>query len=508
MPFRLRRTRSSSARRSETVVPRSMASSPEPPVTKASEPRTASAAAVGQMPLKSGEDADELIIDAGKVSSLNAPENLSIAASEKKVDPTPMEASSNQIVDDIDAIKAEESSPEDETEALDELAVSQLRETIAEVFDPSHPTRDRNAFSGRNTTVAELLAGILYRNNHAAICGPRGSGKTSLARIFADFADEYGVAVIYQSVSDGADFHDLLSPYFTQIPEECCEAGQKQRILSEMKENKLNPTTASELLSLVQYSQVVFIMDEFDRLEDPKTKSQLSTLMKMTSDARTKVHILVVGIGQNVRELVTAHASLSRHLTVAMVEPLAEAALESIANQCLEHCGLAIEQAALSGLVNAAYGSPYHLRLFGMHAALAAASRQSQTIKTNDVEAGLRAAFEEWRICNPADAFLFEQLPQSYPGDTEALVRFAEIAAVRHAGTMGYQDMPAEKEYLELSNRPFFTELRRVCTVDKATGEITFLDSIAPQFLLIAARSTAPSKVTDGASESNMEFGS
>lgn len=70
------------------------------------------------------------------------------------------------------------------TPQLDPAIRAELRQNITRAFDPSHPAQDREGFNGRNRLVAELLAGVLFRQNHAVICGPRGSGKTSLARVF------------------------------------------------------------------------------------------------------------------------------------------------------------------------------------------------------------------------------------------------------------------------------------------------------------------------------------
>lgn len=379
----------------------------------------------------------------------------------------------------------------EETMTLDKVDAStaaHLREIVTETFDPSHPARDRHSLSGRNRSVAELLAGILFRNNHAAICGPRGSGKTSLARVFADYADEHGVVVIYQAISDGTGFHDLLAPYLTQIPEECCQAGAKERVASEVSGGRLNPTTACELLSLVKYSRVVFVMDEFDRLEDRVTKAQVATLMKMMSDARLKVQFLVVGIGETARELISSHGSLTRHLTISPVEPLAAPALRSIVGRCLEDCGLKIENGALAQLVTAAYGSPYHIRLLGMHAALAAISRQSRMIQEIDASKGMQAAYSEWRACNPTDARVFETVIQSYPEELASLVQFSATAAVRHAGSIGFEDDTPSEAFSEFMKCRFFSALQRVLSVNPDTGEINFNDSTAPQFLAIVAR--------------------
>lgn len=318
---------------------------------------------------------------------------------------------------------------------------------------------------------------------------------------FADYADEYGAIVIYLAVSDGVEFHDVMRPYLEQIPEECCAPGVKGRIAAEIARATLTPSVVADLLSYVKYSQIVFIFDEFDRLVNDSTKSQLATLMKMTSDARLNVNFLIVGIADNVRDLVGVHASLSRHLTVAMVEPLANFAVELILQHCLDSVRLEVDRRAAAMLVSACCGSPYHVRLFGMHSALMAIADGERRVSCEHVVAGLEAAFNEWRTCNPHDAKLFERIAKDCGDDFDGIIRFAEYSAYHHAGAeIADEEMGPIEAALDGSGK-FFSMLEPAIAVSGKAGRATFHDSTAPQFLAVAMKKTRATATPEVASK-------
>lgn len=358
------------------------------------------------------------------------------------------------------------------------LGQTRMRQRVSRAFGASQPVQERQGLCGRDRKLSELLDGVRFRHNHAVICGPRGSGKTSLARVFGDYADEDGAVVLYMAGSDDASFDELLRPYLKQIPEACCSPGVKQEIMVALEREKLTASSVVDLLTAIRYSQVIFIFDEFDRITSPEAKAELTTLMKLTSDACLKVNYVVVGIAENLHELITAHASLRRHLTIVSVEPLADEAIGRILSDCFEKSGLQCDDKAAAMLTAAACGSPYHARLFGMHAALQAISERERLVQRRHVRDGLRGAFNEWRAGNPEDAAIFEQIASTGAEERSQIVRLASHAAYRHAGSPPSGAIPREE--------PIDPPPALRPSLETAESFPIFRDSLAPQFLLIA----------------------
>src|SRR5205085_268271 len=105
---------------------------------------------------------------------------------------------------------------------------------IARVFDSAHPVRTRDELFGRAEELKQLLDATISFGQHSIIHGARGSGKTSLARIFGDHADQDGVVVIYMACEPGATFADLLRPYLHGIPLSAVEPSKRTQFKDEL----------------------------------------------------------------------------------------------------------------------------------------------------------------------------------------------------------------------------------------------------------------------------------
>ena len=81
----------------------------------------------------------------------------------------------------------------DDLSNYQEVGVQFRTDTLLESFNPSAPIDRRNVFAGRSDQLAALYTVIRQRGQHAVIYGERGVGKTSLASIVADQANQLGL---------------------------------------------------------------------------------------------------------------------------------------------------------------------------------------------------------------------------------------------------------------------------------------------------------------------------
>ncbi|WP_156680255.1 ATP-binding protein [Sphingomonas profundi] len=345
------------------------------------------------------------------------------------------------------------------------------RRTLARVFDAAHPVRTRAELHGRDQELGYLLTATLDFRQHTVIHGARGSGKTSLVRVFGDHADQSGVVVIYMACEPENSFAELLLPYLQSIPPAAFLPGQKDQFRRRLDAlpADFGPRTFVELVAESVGSPVVLIFDEFDRITDAGVKSDIAAAMKLLSDALADVLFMLVGIARNVGEVVDSHPSLRRHMRVVSIGRILDAAVEELIDQGERSAGLAFSPDARALIARAACGSPYHVRTFCHHAALAAL-RHGGPIDAADVRAGLQAAFDGWARMNEDDAATFAAALRS-SRSPDAIERAAGAAARKDAVDAGSRTALAPVE-------------SALVPIGDGDDLLAFRDSLAPQYLI------------------------
>lgn len=377
------------------------------------------------------------------------------------------------------------------------LKVAQLREGIAKAFDASQPVNSRGALRGRDDELSRLLNGVLYRKNHAMIYGPRGSGKTSLVRIFGDYSDQAGLLVIYTACSPNGSVSDLLKPYLEELPDSCFPSFSVEKIraqIEKLHDDERSIVEITNILEQIVHPNVVFIFDEFDRVTSNEVKAQIASLLKYFSDARLSVKIVLVGIARDLSELLEAHQSLRRHMTAIEIRSLTDTAIGAVLDSCAEECGFSFDPDAQHLLTEMSCGSPYHARLFGMHAAFCVSQDSSRVITIDDVQAGLRGAFLEWRSFNTDVADLFCNLARARDTDRLRLANLAKLLARNHDVDVSAVAKIFETDFDELSEKS--TDLLNALSpaIEVRDDLVSFLDATAAQFLLAAIEIERPNQ--------------
>lgn len=314
-----------------------------------------------------------------------------------------------------------------------------------------------------------------------------------MVRVFGERAEEDGVVVLYSSNDAEAPFGLIMRQLLEQIPAFSLPVGEAEAFQARVHELDAG-SGAQQVVNLVRsvsYSAVVIIIDEFDRVPDEAFKSQISSLLKLSSDARTRARFVLVGDERTYSEILKGHPSLGRHTTHVSTSPLSEPATIELLDSRARNAGMKFSEPARRLMTTAVCGSPYHARLFGLHAALRAHANGSSVIRVGEALAGLRNAYEEWASLNPDDAKLFLNVLTGENAD-QPIVKLAEHVAWQRGSASG-NGGAAEVEQ-------FRAGLEALSPAAQADNEgIYFRDTTAPQFLLalhlaLSARTREASK--------------
>jgi energy-coupling factor transporter ATP-binding protein EcfA2 len=364
------------------------------------------------------------------------------------------------------------------------------RNAVFAAFNTAVPVSDRHGLAGRKKELARLIDAVVKQRKHALIYGARGSGKTSLARVFGDLADEAGCVALYGSASEGAGVDGLFRPFLDELP---LQRGIAATIPAD------RPMSVQQVANLFVQGvnqRTLLIVDEFDRVAAERTRHEVATLLKLLTDMHSMVQIVLVGIAGNVDGLLAAHPSLRRHLFAQPVSPIERDELAGLLRLCAQQAGLSFEEEAVQTIVSAAIGSPYHARLFGMPAALAAEGAGRDRVTLADAQKGLAEALAEWSDLTP-DVYAIFARALGEAGPLRGMVALAGVLAA-HAPVLTFERVAAAGTDL------FGEELGGPTAVDRTIGliapalsedgmpgELQFADSLSPQFLVLMANGAA-----------------
>ncbi|WP_174296489.1 ATP-binding protein [Sphingomonas bacterium] len=346
---------------------------------------------------------------------------------------------------------------------------------IVAAFDSAHPVQERERLHGRDDMLDMLFEAVLFNRQHAIVYGARGSGKTSLARIFGDYADQQGAIVIYTACESTSSFAELLRPYLSFIPSSCIPFASQASFEAERQKlpDEFGPRIAVDLLSRLDPDvQVILILDEFDRVDDEKVHAQVATLMKLLSDARLPIQLLIVGIAGTLDDLIGSHPSLRRHLLPISIGRISPNDTRTLIETGAQRAGVTFDEGSIQEIARISCGSPYHVQLFCYVAAVEAVRQDRDTIDFELARRGAVRAFDTWATLNPNDAALFRALADASPDQLEAVQAAAREAA-------GHDTVSAEGVGVGL--------LAPALRPDGRSGRLCFIDSAAPQFLLAIA---------------------
>ena len=272
---------------------------------------------------------------------------------------------------------------------------------LREAFTPTRPKQSTTLFSGRFKQLQRIIAAIEEERAHVMVYGERGSGKTSLANVLAGKAEEAGYMVLRFACSSELSFEDIFRAFLRRMPATLLPDGigatHRAGIdnFEQLLPGRCGVGEIVELFERVYEKHLVLIIDEYDRVTNEDTKAKLAELLKHLSDADVSVTLLIIGVAENVGQLLGKHPSLQRTVVTVPMPLMSRRELDGILAGGEEKSGLTFDPWVRQSIIDFAQGLPYHAQLLCLFAARAAARRQSSRIERGDLRYAVERSAEE-----------------------------------------------------------------------------------------------------------------
>jgi len=277
----------------------------------------------------------------------------------------------------------------------------QISALLRDAFTPTRPKQNATLFSGRFKQMQRIIAAIEEERAHVVVYGERGSGKTSLANVLSLKAEEAGYLVQRFACSSELSFDDIFRSLLRRLPASLLADGigaTSRAGIDNFEQLLPGHCGVAELIPLferISEKHVIFIIDEYDRITSEDTKAHFAELIKNMSDAAAPVTLLIIGVAENVRDLLGKHPSLQRTLVTVPMPLMSRREIDGILVSGEEKCGLRFEPWVRQTIGEFAQGLPYHAQLLGLFSARSAVRRRSMAIEREDLRYAVQRAAEE-----------------------------------------------------------------------------------------------------------------
>jgi hypothetical protein len=151
-----------------------------------------------------------------------------------------------------------------------------------------------------------------------------------------------------------------------------------------------------ELESIFRVSDIpMIIIDEYDKIGDRKNANEMmANTIKLLSDYGVNVTIILVGVADNVNDLIGEHPSLGRCVEQIPMPRMNISERREILNKIIPRLGMSIVEDAALKIIHLSRGLPAYVHSLGLYSTESAIQRKSLEITETDIDKAMKRVLE------------------------------------------------------------------------------------------------------------------
>ncbi len=280
------------------------------------------------------------------------------------------------------------------------------------IFTPTQPKAGRRQITGRQVELQRILQALIEDRAHVVLHSERGRGKTSLSNMVVEMLRRADVIVARYTCDAGSDFDSIVRGLARDLPpsllanppsddSEGCEAALPPR--------DLRPGDVAALPARLTCRALVCVIDEFDRVENTRARTQLADAIKQLSDRDVRLQFLIVGVSDNLDEILGQHPSIQRSVLGVHLPLFTDRDVAQLISKASQDGGFSFPPEVVARVTVLARGMPYMAQLLGLRLTQAAGVRGSSHLSNEDLATATAQIVAE---ANPRTAALYASLTE------------------------------------------------------------------------------------------------
>jgi hypothetical protein len=263
----------------------------------------------------------------------------------------------------------------------------------------------------------------------------RGRGKTSLANLAVERLRRSGFMVGRHACDAASDFDSIIRGLMRSLPhallaqDRFANAADTEGCEAILPARALLPADIAAIPAQLACPKLVFVVDEFDRVDDRATRTRLADTIKLLSDRGEKLLFMIVGVSATLEQIIGQHPSIERNIAALHLPLLTDIEINEMLQRGGDAAGIRFSGAACTTVAAIARGMPYMAQLMGLRIAQICVAHG----KPATTDADVREALARMLSDSPAEVTSRYAVLTTGP-------RGAEMATLLHAVAAAPQD--------------------------------------------------------------------